>query len=51
MRSTQRNRISIRKVGRRLCRMRAAQLWREGHLTRHVSKYLRQRFPSVCHTS
>jgi len=48
---TKQDKSRRREVGRRLRRMRAAHLWRDGHLNRLVRRYLRERFPKVCHNA
>ena len=45
MHDTQSHTVKSRQVGRRLCRMRAVRLRRQGHLTRHVRRYLTEQFP------
>jgi hypothetical protein len=50
MREAAKDKSKRREIGRRLHCMRAAHIWREGALPRRVRRYLKERFPAVCHS-
>jgi hypothetical protein len=45
------NETKRKECGRRLYRIRAVHIWRQRNVTRHVRRYLREQFSSVCPTS